>query len=29
MTAGIGTPVATGGANNVPVYSDGTIWRIG
>jgi hypothetical protein len=29
MTAGIGTLVATGGANNVPVYSDGTIWRIG
>ena len=21
--------VAAGGANNVPVYSDGTIWRIG
>lgn len=29
MAAGIGLAVATGGANNVPVYSDGTIWRIG
>lgn len=29
LTAGIGTPVATGGANVVPVYSDGVIWRIG
>lgn len=29
MTAGIGTIVAAGGSNNVPVYSDGTNWRIG
>jgi hypothetical protein len=29
MTAGIGAVVAGGGANNVPVYSDGTNWRIG
>ena len=29
MTAGIGTAVIGGGANNVPVYSDGTIYRIG
>ena len=29
MTAGIGTAVTGGGANNVPVYSDGTIYRIG
>ena len=28
-TAGIGTTVAGGGANNVPVYSDGTNWKIG
>lgn len=28
-TAGIGAIVATGGANIVPVYSDGTNWRIG
>ena len=24
-----GTPVVGGGANKVPVYSDGTVWRIG
>lgn len=29
MTAGIGAVVAAGGANIVPVYSDGTNWRIG
>ena len=29
MTAGIGAVVAAGGANVVPVYSDGTDWRIG
>jgi hypothetical protein len=29
LTAGIGTPVVTGGTNKVPVYHDGTIWRIG
>ena len=29
MTAGIGAIVAAGGANIVPVYSDGTNWRIG
>lgn len=29
MTAGIGAVVANGGANNVPVYCDGTNWRIG
>lgn len=29
MTAGIGAVVAAGGANNVPVYCDGTNWRIG
>ncbi len=29
MTAGIGTVVAAGGANGVPVYSDGAAWRIG
>ena len=29
MTAGIGAIVAGAGANNVPVYSDGTNWRIG
>jgi hypothetical protein len=29
MTAGIGAVVAGTGANNVPVYSDGTNWRIG
>jgi hypothetical protein len=29
MTAGIGAVVAAGGANNVPVYADGTNWRIG
>jgi len=28
-TAGIGAVVAAGGANFVPVYSDGTAWRIG
>lgn len=28
-TAGIGAVVAGGGANKVPVYSDGTNWRIG
>lgn len=28
-TAGIGAVVAGGGANGVPVYSDGTNWRIG
>lgn len=29
MTAGIGAIVAGGGANVVPVFSDGTNWRIG
>jgi len=29
MTAGIGAVVAGGGSNVVPVYSDGTNWRIG
>ena len=29
MTLGIGTTVAGGGANKVPVYSDGTNWLIG
>ena len=29
LTAGIGAVVVGGGANNVPVYSDGTNWRIG
>jgi len=29
MTAGIGAIVAGGGANKVPVYHDGTNWRIG
>ena len=29
LTAGIGAIVAGGGANCVPVYSDGTNWRIG
>lgn len=29
MTAGIGAVVANGGANKVPVYSDGADWRIG
>lgn len=29
MTAGIGATVAGGGANKVPVYSDGTAWKIG
>ena len=29
MTAGIGAVVAGGGANNVPVFADGTNWRIG
>lgn len=29
MTAGIGAVVAGTGANNVPVFSDGTNWRIG
>lgn len=28
-TLGIGTVVVAGGANSVPVYSDGTAWRIG
>jgi len=28
-TAGIGAVVAAGGANVVPVFSDGTNWRIG
>jgi hypothetical protein len=28
-TAGIGAVVAGGGSNGVPVYSDGTNWRIG
>ncbi len=29
FTAGIGAAVATGGANIVPVFCDGTNWRIG
>lgn len=29
MTAGVGTVVAGGSTNNVPVYCDGTNWRIG
>jgi len=29
LTAGIGAAVAAGGANIVPVFSDGTNWRIG
>jgi len=29
MAAGIGTAVVTGGANKVPVYSDGAAWLIG
>lgn len=29
LAAGLGNIVAGGGANNVPVYSDGTNWRIG
>ena len=29
LTAGIGAVVAAGGANVVPVFSDGTSWRIG
>lgn len=29
LTAGIGAVVAGGGANTVPVFSDGTNWRIG
>jgi hypothetical protein len=29
MTAGVGAVVAGGGANTVPVYHDGTNWRIG
>lgn len=29
LTAGIGTVVVGGGANGVPVHSDGTDWRIG
>lgn len=29
LTAGIGAVVAGGGANIVPVFSDGTNWRIG
>ena len=29
MTAGIGAVVAAGGANKVPVFCDGTNWRIG
>jgi hypothetical protein len=29
LTAGIGAIVAGGGANIVPVFSDGTNWRIG
>lgn len=29
LTAGIGGVVAGGGANIVPVFSDGTNWRIG
>jgi hypothetical protein len=29
LTAGIGTTVVGGGANIVPVFSDGTAWKIG
>lgn len=29
LTAGIGTAVVGGGANNVPVYSDAGTWKIG
>lgn len=29
LTAGIGAAVANGGANHVPVYCDGTSWKIG
>ena len=29
LTAGIGAVVAAGGANVVPVFSDGIVWRIG
>lgn len=29
LAAGYGNVVANGGANKVPVYSDGTDWRIG
>lgn len=29
LTAGIGATVAGGGANVVPVFSDGTNWKIG
>ena len=29
LAAGLGNIVAAGGGNNVPVYSDGTNWRIG
>jgi hypothetical protein len=29
LTAGIGAVVAAGGANVVPVFCDGTNWRIG
>ena len=29
LTAGIGAVVAAGGANIVPVFCDGTNWRIG
>lgn len=29
LTAGIGATVAGGGANIVPVFSDGTNWKIG
>jgi len=29
LTAGIGAVVAGGGANTVPVFCDGTNWRIG
>ena len=29
LAAGIGTTVASGGSNKVPVYSDGTNWLIG
>jgi hypothetical protein len=29
LAAGLGNTVAGGGANFVPVYSDGTNWRIG
>ena len=29
FTAGIGATVANGGANHVPVYCDGTNWKIG